>query len=196
MRRRRALLTELNVPIEGSVQLATRVDGVPAAQARRRAHIGAVVLASAGAVAIAALSFAAALRIGPLVPVGIIMLIAVLGVGPPNRERRGASARHGKSYQLLSVRTRTGIRTLHLSQILRVEQRPRGVWALDAQGVTVRVTSKYARQAVKRGVERWGVAQAAPSSAALRVLARCHIWTLMRHPKRDRGGELSGVKHL
>lgn len=185
-RRRRALLTALNVPTDGPVQLATRADGIPAPIARRRARIGVAVLCGATAAAIGLIAAAWAVRNGTLLAYGAVLLCAVLVCAPSNGERRGASARHGKGYRLLSVRTRTGIRTLDLARLMRVETRPGGIWVLDAEGVTVRVSSWYARQAVKRGVERWDVAQVEPSAAAQRVLARRNAWALILHPLRRR----------
>jgi hypothetical protein len=134
------------------------------------------------------LTYAAASRIGQLVPVGVAMFVVALRFMPLGRERRSTSARHGKDYHLLSVRTRTGVRTIDLARLIHIEERSRSVWVLDAEGVTVVITSGYGRQAVKTGIKRWGMGQAVPCSAAQRRVALKAARGRLRHPLCRRRG--------
>lgn len=185
--RRRALLDRLHVPMDGPTRLATRVDGVPAAVARRAAAFGTVLLVGYLFTVLGVFARASADRSGALVAVGVVLLIPPLFVVPLDLERRGGSARHGKRYHYLSVSTRTGIRTIDLARLVRVEQRAGGRFrVLDADGVSARITSAYGRAAVRSGVERWGLGQVSLTGAARRCLLRTHLRTLIRHPLRSR----------
>lgn len=170
--RRRALLKALQAPADGSEQPATRIGGIPASTSLRRELIGSLIRLLLILTALGSILLAIRTPGAVLLPATLCPLVAVFTIAPLSRERRGTSARHGKNHRFLSVRTRTGIRTLDLSRLLRIESATTGLWALDAEGVTVFVCSGYARRALQRGAERWGLGQAAPSRAAQRVLAR------------------------
>lgn len=186
--RRNALLDELGVPTDGPVRLATRIDGIPAATARRSARLGGSLLSVYLLAALGEIGFAGRTETGRLMlmPLGIAMLIASLWFVPLGRERRGVSARHGKNYHLLSVRTRTGIRSIDLARLAYVEERSGSAWVLDADGITALITSGYGRRAVKTGINRWGVGQAETCPAARRRLLLKAIGSRLRHPWRRR----------
>lgn len=188
--RRRKLLADLHVPMDGPVQLAQRIEGIPAATTRRRAGLAATLLCGDLLAGLGALGWAARSGTGTLAALGVALLMSALAFHPLSAERRGTSARHGRDHHLLSVRTASGIRTVDLAQLVHVEQRSRGrVRVLDANGVTAVITSVYGRQAVKRGLERWPPGQAVPSTAAQRRMLIWHINTLLRHPWRSRRRE-------
>lgn len=186
IQRRQELLVALSVPLDGPLQPVTRIAGVHPVVSRQRAAVGRLVCwGLVGAVA-ASVGLALAAHVGAFLALGFFALITVLTLVPLAKERQGTCVRHGKGHRFLSVRTRTGIRTVDLARLIRLEQRGSSLWALDAEGVTVQVASAYGRQALKRGVERWGLGEAKPGPAALRVLLRLRIRALVWHPIRGR----------
>lgn len=187
-RGRRELLDALNVPVDGPVQLAYRVDGVPAKVSCRRAAVGGALSTTTVLAAIGVLGRAATVTAesAALTVVGVLMLLAVLYAVPIDRERRGICVTHGPENRYLSVRTLTGIRTLDLAQITRIEQRRRAVRVLDANGVSARVDSVYGRRAVRNAVEAWGVGGSPASAAAQRRMILLSARKRMLRPLRPR----------
>lgn len=182
--RRNALLDEMGVRMDGPVRITIRLDGVPAAVSRRRAVLGAAAAAAYLLAGLGFLGIAAVDGRGWLFAAAVAMLIPTFAVLPLDRERQRTSARHGPDARYLSVRTRTGIRTIDLARLVRIEQRA-GSWrVLDADGVSARITSYYGQNAIRSGVESWGTGHAAASAAAQRRILLDAARRLLRHPIR------------
>ncbi|MBR7830657.1 hypothetical protein KDK95_30425 [Actinospica sp. MGRD01-02] len=77
--RRRALLADLHVPMDGPVQLAQRIEGVPAAACRRRAGFAAALVCGDLLAGLGVLGWAAESGLGALVALGVLVYPVAVG---------------------------------------------------------------------------------------------------------------------